>query len=716
MNQKQLSLFIRHAFSLTNAEAAAIKGANPAFARAMVQIRELVEGLPEADLLKASTWKSLKPQVMAALKPYNNAFRNSLYSTLDEIDPDIREYAQKSLDAVTAPAPVGTTGPIRNAPGGGLQSIGSSQLADSTVQAIRRTSVANVKLDRLFRVGGGETDVSLWMQQNYKAIDRIVGTGIIQGASTDAIAAQISEEASLKGLLKATKGTAAGNIKAQAKTVARTAVQSFNHQVKEQVWDANADALEGLVYEWSAATDSRVCPTCGPLDGQKKPKRSDLPSTPIHPNCRCGVVVVDPDDDDDVRTGIAISKENKPTGDNAYKTKVSINKQNFYRQAVTLKKPGATYADYLAEIAKDFPATSGKVPNLPSKMTLREEQAVETLSTFFGGAGKAGQGQSSLGTQRANWFASTVKKGVSPDKALKHLVTRPDPETKLRAFKTKWGDIDPPAPKAPKPKPKPPAPKPKPKTKAKPKVVAPKQAKALADKAISDVDKLLAKSEAKLAKAKKALEVKLAKAQKLQEKSQQVLSGKAAPLTEAEKAAKPPRAALKSYTGENFESIRAQQIRAAKQAGRKLSPYAEDMVEDFRSSKLHTKQAAEIEAYLKRAPKYKGEVRRGMNVPQSAVDEMIAQYSKGEGTLAMESWTFSDVMQEFTVGMDQQVVLKAANKRGVDVSRLSAHPLEDEVLMPAGARYKLKGVEKEEISPGLSKKGVYRWIIDLEQL
>ena len=239
MNQKQLSLFIRHAFSLTNAEAAAVKGANPVFARAMVQIRELVEGLPEADLLKASTWKSLKPQVMAALKPYNNAFRNSLYSTLDEIDPDIREYAQKSLDAVTAPAPVGTTGAIPNAPGGGLQGIGSSQLADTTRQALSRTSIANIKLDRLFRVGGGETDISLWMKQNYKAIDRIVGTGIIQGASTDAIAAQISEEASLGGLLKATKGTAAGSVKAQAKTVARTAVQSFNHQVKEQVWDAN---------------------------------------------------------------------------------------------------------------------------------------------------------------------------------------------------------------------------------------------------------------------------------------------------------------------------------------------------------------------------------------------------------------------------------------------------------------------------------------------
>ena len=35
--------------------------------------------------------------------------------------------------------------------------------------------------------------------------------------------------------------------------------------------------------------------------------------------------------------------------------------------------------------------------------------------------------------------------------------------------------------------------------------------------------------------------------------------------------------------------------------------------------------------------------------------------------------------------------------------------------MPTGARYKLKGVKKEEISPGLTKKGVFRWIIDLDQ-
>jgi len=35
--------------------------------------------------------------------------------------------------------------------------------------------------------------------------------------------------------------------------------------------------------------------------------------------------------------------------------------------------------------------------------------------------------------------------------------------------------------------------------------------------------------------------------------------------------------------------------------------------------------------------------------------------------------------------------------------------------MPQGVGYKLKGVTKEEISPGMTKKGIFRWVVDLEQ-
>ena len=403
---------------MTNAENAVLKQTNPVLSQAMLRIRALVESLPEESLLQAQAWRRLTPLVMEALRPYNEAFKTSLVQKMAEIEPEIRENVIKSLEAVKGPLPPVTRGPVVGAPLGGLQSIGAVQLTDNVVDALNKTSVAGVKLDRLFRLGDQETPVSLWMQQNYRAIDSVVRTGIIQGASTEALADKIRGVANPGGLLRAPKGSATEKIMRQAPTIARTSIQSFNRQVTEQTWRDNADALDGLLYEWTSALDARVCPTCAPLDGQKRVKRSDLPDTPIHPNCRCNVVVVDPSDDDDVRTGIVVSPD-KLSGKGSYKSKVKVKGQNFYRKAVPLKKKGATYADYLAQLA--------------DKDTLQNRT---TLAEFFGGAGKAGQGESTIGTQRAEWFRTALKRGVPPDEALIQLTNKPDSVTKLRSFKT----------------------------------------------------------------------------------------------------------------------------------------------------------------------------------------------------------------------------------------------------------------------------------------
>ena len=106
-------------------------------------------------------------------------------------------------------------------------------------------------------------------------------------------------------------------------------MQSFNTQVTERVWAAqDDDVFDDLVFEWTAALDARVCPTCGPLDGRKEKERRDLPPVPIHPQCRCAVVVSDPSEDDDVRTGIQLS-ETKPSkeavaANRAYATPIRV--------------------------------------------------------------------------------------------------------------------------------------------------------------------------------------------------------------------------------------------------------------------------------------------------------------------------------------------------------------------------------------------------------
>ena len=49
--------------------------------------------------------------------------------------------------------------------------------------------------------------------------------------------------------------------------------------------------LEVVVWTvWRTTGDERVCPVCGPLDGQEGPADAG-PQPPAHPNCRCERVV-----------------------------------------------------------------------------------------------------------------------------------------------------------------------------------------------------------------------------------------------------------------------------------------------------------------------------------------------------------------------------------------------------------------------------------------
>jgi SPP1 gp7 family putative phage head morphogenesis protein len=223
---------------------------------------------------------------------------------------------------------------------------------------------------------------SPFSKSSRRMVDQIVRGGILTGESTEKIAKMIETE-----LPKRMQG--------QQKAIARTAIQDYNRQVKEDVWRSNQDAIKrlGLKYEWVAALDSRTCPTCAPLDGEVKDAKSDFPSTPVHVNCRCTVVIVDPEDEGQIRTGQQVSKE-KLTGQGAYKTKVKVKGEEFYRQnrAVDLvngKSP--RYADFLA-------SSSG-----------------ETQVQFFGG--------NKIGEARAKQFRKAIKGGKEPRQALIDLTT-----------------------------------------------------------------------------------------------------------------------------------------------------------------------------------------------------------------------------------------------------------------------------------------------------
>ena len=104
-----------------------------------------------------------------------------------------------------------------------------------------------------------------------------------------------------------------------------------------------------------------------------------------------------------------------------------------------------------------------------------------------------------------------------------------------------------------------------------------------------------------------------------------------------------------------------------------------------------------------------------MIVDQKGLEDILAGYKDGKEMLAMESWTSNSAL-DFAQGRGQRITLRTKNKKGVDISALSEFEKEDEVLMPKGVRYKLKGVTKEEISARATKEGRFSWTIDLEQI
>ena len=89
------------------------------------------------------------------------------------------------------------------------------------------------------------------------------------------------------------------------RAIARTAVMDMSQRAHNRMWDQNKDRIK--LWEFDATLDFRVCPECYPFDGQRKANRDDLPSVPVHPNCRCRIVPI-------TSTALALEKEDMKEG------------------------------------------------------------------------------------------------------------------------------------------------------------------------------------------------------------------------------------------------------------------------------------------------------------------------------------------------------------------------------------------------------------------
>ena len=98
-------------------------------------------------------------------------------------------------------------------------------------------------------------------------------------------------------------------------------------------WDANRSVIK--YWEFDATFDYRVCPQCYPHDGERARKRSNLPSVPVHPNCRCRVLPITETElelekqemkEGMVMSTVQVGKPNEQAGrkPRVYKTKVNV--------------------------------------------------------------------------------------------------------------------------------------------------------------------------------------------------------------------------------------------------------------------------------------------------------------------------------------------------------------------------------------------------------
>jgi hypothetical protein len=113
---------------------------------------------------------------------------------------------------------------------------------------------------------------------------------LIDGGASEARASQIVARQADRAL------------KQRARNIARNETMTALNRGRQSLWEQLEDtgALpKGQMKEWLTSDDERVCPICGPLDGQQVGIREEfdsdvgaLLSPPAHASCRCTVVLV----------------------------------------------------------------------------------------------------------------------------------------------------------------------------------------------------------------------------------------------------------------------------------------------------------------------------------------------------------------------------------------------------------------------------------------
>lgn len=407
MNESQLKAFVRQAFRLQDTADTEVLKVDKILGRVMLEVRRLVETLPEEGLLRNKQWRDIKELVETAMAPYAQGLREAVMQQEIAAAPEMKAYAIREAELTGAN--------ITN-------NLGAPAPAN-VIAAVERTKIGKKRFRQLFMPKQGP--ISPWVEGMFNVVNKKVQTGIIQGMTTKQIADEVVHETISRGVPGVTLqgNTSARLIRQQAMAMARTVSADVQHQIKSELWKSNPAALVDLEFEWTAALDSKTCQTCAPLDNKRfkteeEAYRQGL-SIPIHVNCRCQLVLIDPEDpfwDEDERYGQQIKPMYEQARDSkgkpiymangkpkmqktdpfkvagAYATPVKIKGEMFWRRIAPLQ--GSKYADYLAASNR------------------------QTQTMFFGGG--------PIGKRRAQFFRNELDRmNKDPQQILADMLTGP---------------------------------------------------------------------------------------------------------------------------------------------------------------------------------------------------------------------------------------------------------------------------------------------------
>lgn len=355
MNEQQAYLSIRNAVRLEDLGIKTAAKVTPELNRIFSWLGKQIQAIEGSGSSREIEYRAMRQQIASIFRPVNADFYLELRRAIDDEAYRQVAFAQAYLNVAEAGESKKGVNPV---PSTGISTGGETgkaykQVTRTQIEALARdTKVLGQNLETIF---GIDSEESAWINTNIKLVDRTVKQGFLLGQTNE----EISRELALAGKIS----------RRQAHAISRTAVMDVSANAQEAFWDANKDVVAG--WEFDASMDSRVCPLCAPWDGRSAVKRGELPSTPVHVNCRCRALpltetelllrkeqgpqrrtVIELVEAKSKEEALAIARAGKNvTGARAYASQVKVNGKKYWRVAKDITQPGhpLTMGEFLAQ-------------------------------------------------------------------------------------------------------------------------------------------------------------------------------------------------------------------------------------------------------------------------------------------------------------------------------------------------------------------------------